>query len=216
MPTRFTNRREAGRYLAEKLMHFAQHSDALVLALPRGGVPVGYEIARILDIPLEIFLVRKLGVPGHDEYAMGAIASGGVVLVNEEVVRRLNIPDHEVEKVITRERMELARREGAYGLHGGDIRGRSVILVDDGLATGASMKVAVQAARQKEPRKVIVAVPVAPASSVPEFQELADEFICVLAPEFFSAVGEWYENFSQTSDAEVQELLAASAPSISR
>lgn len=208
MLERFNNRIEAGHSLAERLSHYRDKPGGIVLALPRGGVPVAYAVAHELRLPLDLFFVRKLGVPGHEEFAMGAIASGGVTLLNEDIVKQLHIPDSEVRYVIEREQRELRRREQAYGLHVPDnLEGRTVILVDDGLATGSTMKVAVQALRQRDPRYVIVAVPVAPASAAHEFRYLADEFVCVLEPQTFYAVGEWYEDFSQTTDEEVSAIL---------
>lgn len=206
---RFRDRRDAGRRLAIKLEPLFGKVD-LILALPRGGVPVGVEVAAHLHVPLHVFVVRKLGVPGHEEYAMGAIASGGSTVLNRAVVEQLGIPRPELEYVIERETLELARRERSYstGKQSFEINGRRIVLVDDGLATGSTMKVAVQAVAQQGAEKIVVAVPIAPASAREEFEEIADEFICVLEPETFYAVGEWYEDFRQTTDAEVQDLLA--------
>jgi predicted phosphoribosyltransferase len=181
-----------------------------VLALPRGGVPVAYEVAAALHAPLDVFLVRKLGVPGHEEYAMGAIASGGVRVLNEEVVQGLGIPRFRIEAAAAREEQELARRERAYR---GDrpppeVRGRTVILVDDGLATGASMRAAVMALRRLQPARIVVAVPTAAPETCEQMRGLADEVVCATTPEPFRAVGLWYEDFPQTSDEEVGALLA--------
>jgi predicted phosphoribosyltransferase len=209
MLKRFENRREAGRLLAKALGHYCGR-DVVVFALPRGGVPVGFEVAKEIGAPLHAFIVRKLGVPGYEEYAMGAMASGNAILLNEDVIQQLRIPDREVDAVIEAEKKELKRRQELYSQSAepGDLHDRIVILVDDGLATGSTMKVAVAAVRQQDPRHVIVAVPVAPASALSEFQTVADEFVCLLAPDVFYAVGQWYEDFSQTSDEEVRELLA--------
>ena len=211
MPRGYRDRREAGRRLAENLSAYANDPCVVVLALPRGGVPVGYEVAQALGAPLDVFLVRKLGMPGHEELAMGAIASGGVRVLNQRVLREVAIPRHEVDAVAAEEGRELARRERAYR---GDrpppeIRGKTVILVDDGLATGASMHAAVQALRQQGPRRVVVAVPVAAPETCEAFRAEVDEIVCAVTPELFYAVGLWYEDFSQTSDDEVRELLAA-------
>ena len=209
MLERFKNRIEAGQYLADRLSHHRDKPGGIILALPRGGVPVGYAVAQELRLPLDLFFVRKLGVPGHEEFAMGAIASGDVTLVNEDVVRQLQIPEREIHYVIEKEQHELHRRENKYGdrvPH--HLEGRTVILVDDGLATGSTMKVAVEALRQRDPRHIVVAVPVAPASAAHEFRHLADEFVCVLEPQVFYAVGEWYEDFSQTTDEEVSVILS--------
>ena len=209
MDRRFHDRSEAGRVLAEKLSDYADAPDVLVLALPRGGVPVAYEVARALRAPLDVFVVRKLGVPEHEELAMGAIASGGVRVVNEHVVRMLNIPDAAVDRVAALEGAELRRRERAYR---GDrpppsVRGRRVILIDDGLATGSTMRAAAAALRRQEPAEIVVAVPVSAEETCDEFRTEVDRVICAMTPEPFRAVGMWYEDFSQTTDAEVHELL---------
>jgi predicted phosphoribosyltransferase len=206
----FIDRADGGRRLAESLRHYAGRPDAIVLALPRGGVPVGYEVAHILDLPLDVFLVRKLGVPGHQELAMGAIASGGVLVLNPDVVVSLRIPAHVIDAVAARERPELERREREYrdDRSAPDVRGHTVILVDDGLATGSSMRAAVAAVRRQGAGRIVVAVPVGSPEACAEFRLEVDEFVCILAPEWFAAVGEWYEDFSQTSDEEVRELLA--------
>ena len=210
MSARFCDRREAGRFLARELAAYANRPDVIVLALPRGGVPVGYEIAQALHAPLDVFLVRKLGVPGHEEYAMGAIASGGVSVLNEEVVQRLGISPYQIETVAAREQRELERRERAYRGERPppEVSGRTVILVDDGLATGASMQAAVLALRRLQPARIVVAVPVAAPETCEQLREIADEVVCATTPEPFYAVGLWYEDFSQTSDEEVRALLA--------
>jgi putative phosphoribosyl transferase len=206
----FRDRAEAGRVLAEKLKAYANRPDVVVLALPRGGVPVAYEVARKLNAPLDVFLVRKLGVPGHTELAMGAIASGGVRVLNEDVVDYLRIPDETIDAVAAEELKELDRRERAYRGYDGapDVRGRTVILVDDGLATGSSMRAAVTALRERQPARIIVAVPVAARATCDEFRSQVDEIVCAVTPEPFRAVGLWYEDFSQTTDEEVRDLLA--------
>jgi predicted phosphoribosyltransferase len=211
--TRFRDRFEAGRVLASRLMKYAGRPDVLVLALPRGGVPVAYEVARALHAPLDVFLVRKLGVPGHEELAMGAIASGGVRVLNDEVVNVLRIPDEEIDAVAAEEERELGRREQAYrdGRPAPDVRGKVAILIDDGLATGSSMRAAVAALRQQRPARVVVAVPVGAAQTCAEFQDEADEAVCARTPEPFYAVGLWFEDFTQTTDEEVHELLQRAA-----
>jgi putative phosphoribosyl transferase len=210
---RFRDRTEAGRLLAGELTKYANRPDVIVLALPRGGVPVAYEVARALNAPLDVFLVRKLGLPEREELAMGAIASGGVRVLNEEVVRVLRVPDEVIEAVAAEEGEELRRRERLYR---GDrpppkVRGRTVILVDDGLATGSTMRAAVAALRQQHPARVVVAVPVGAPDTCAEFQEEADEVICARAPDPFYAVGLWYADFSQTTDEEVHDLLRRAA-----
>ncbi len=207
----FNDRRDAGRKLAGRLGAFANRRDVLVLALPRGGVPVGFEVARALDAPLDVFVVRKLGVPGYEELAMGALGSGGVRVLNEETVERLGIPAHLIEQATAREQTELARREALYreGRPAPDVRGKTVILVDDGLATGSTMRAAVEALRQQKPQSIAAAVPVAPAETCEELRNIADEVICAFTPEMLDGVGRWYRDFSQTSDEEVRELLAA-------
>ncbi len=208
MSVRFANRSEAGKALAKKLRHFAFHTEAIVLALPRGGVPVGYEIALALRIPLEVFVVRKLGVPRHEEYAMGAIASGGSYFINESVVSQLSIPSEDVQRVIQQESKEIVRREREYGVRGHwELSDETVILVDDGLATGSTMRAAVHALREQRPHAIVIAVPVAPLDAFREFQNEVDQIIALETPETFYAVGEWYENFEQTSDDEVRALL---------
>lgn len=209
----FRDRAEAGRALAGRLVGgFAGDPGVIVLALPRGGVPVAAEVARALGAPLDVLLVRKLGVPGREELAMGAIASGGVRVVNREVVGALRIAPEDFERVAREEAEELARREAAYrnDLPWPDLRGRAVILIDDGLATGSTMRAAVGAARSQGPRRVVVAVPTAAPSTCEELRTIADDCVCILTPEPFQAVGLWYEDFSQTTDAEVRALLDAS------
>ncbi|HEY3132428.1 MAG TPA: phosphoribosyltransferase [Acidobacteriota bacterium] len=203
------NRTEAGKLLATKLADYADRPDLLVLALPRGGVPVAFEVASALHAPLDVFLVRKLGVPGHEELAMGAIASGGVRVINNEVVDYLNVSRDVINSVAQKEQQELQRRESLYRSSRPlpDVRGKTVILVDDGLATGSSMRAAVLALRQRQPAKIVVAVPVAASSTCRELQAEADEVICAMTPEPFQAVGSWYQDFSQTTDAEVRALL---------
>jgi len=205
----FANRREAGVELASQLRQYAGRTDVVVLALPRGGVPVAYEVAEALDAPLDIFLVRKLGLPGHPELAMGAIASGGVRVLNEDVVRWYSVPERAIEAVAREEQAELERREREYrrGRPLIDLRGKTVILVDDGLATGSTMKAAVGAVRQHGPARVVVAVPVGAPAACEEFSDITDETVCARAPEPFSAVGQWYYDFSQTTDEEVRQLL---------
>jgi predicted phosphoribosyltransferase len=206
---RFDNRVDAGRQLAARLSAFAHRSDVVVLALPRGGVPVASEVAHQLNAPLDVFLVRKLGVPGHSELAMGAIACGGVRILSQDLIDQLGVPPTEVERVSTRERVELERRDRLY--RGGrdlpDLRGRIVILVDDGLATGATMEAAIVAVRQFQPARVVVAAPVGAAEACRRLQGIADDVVCAAMPEPFQAVGLWYEQFDQTSDEEVIALL---------
>ncbi|MEB3830896.1 phosphoribosyltransferase [Phormidium sp. CCY1219] len=205
----FRDRMHAGQVLARKLRQYANRSDVLVLGLPRGGVPVAYEVAREIDAPLDVFLVRKLGVPHHRELAMGAIASGGVRVLNEDVVNSLRVKQKAIDRVAAEEDKELKRREQAYrgNLPPLDLRDRTVILVDDGLATGASMHVAAIAARQQHPAKLIAAVPVGAPETCDRFRMEVDEIICAETPDPFLAVGVWYDNFSQTTDAEVRKLL---------
>jgi predicted phosphoribosyltransferase len=209
----YRDRLEAGQQLAEKLTRYDNRPDVLVLALPRGGVPVGFAVAEELHAPLDVLLVRKLGVPGHEELAMGAIASGGVRVLNEEVVNFLQIPVTVIDTVAAREQQELERRVLRYrsGRPPLDVHGRTVILVDDGLATGATMRAAVLALRQQQPAQIVVAVPVASSTVCHELEAVADEVVCAATPEPFYAVGLWYENFEQTSDAEVCDLLAQAA-----
>jgi len=205
----FRDRRDAGRQLASNLGTYKNKDDVIVLALPRGGVPVAYEVSKELGAPLDVFVVRKLGVPGHEELAMGAIASGGVLVVNESIVRSLGISRTIIDRVAAREQEELAAREREY--RGGhsmpDVRGRTVILVDDGLATGSTMRAAITAVRKQHPACVIVAVPVAAPTTCDELSREVDQILCLETPEPFYAVGSWYENFSQTSTEEIRELL---------
>jgi predicted phosphoribosyltransferase len=206
---RFLNRFDAGRQLATRLNAFAQRDDVVVLALPRGGVPVASEVARELNLPLDVFLVRKLGVPGHSELAMGAIASGGVRVLSEDLIDQLSVPRPEVERVSVRERLELERRDRLYrgDRQLPDLRGRTVILVDDGLATGATMEAAIVAVRQFQPARVVVAAPVGAVEACHRLKAIADDVVCASTPEPFQAVGLWYQQFDQTSDEEVISLL---------
>jgi putative phosphoribosyl transferase len=209
---RFRDREHAGRLLAERLEKHRGGPDLLVLGLPRGGVPVAFEVARALAAPLDVFVVRKLGVPGHEELAMGALASGGVRVLNEKVVAALGINDATIARAVAAENAELERRERAYRGDRGpvDATGRTVIVVDDGLATGSTMRAAALALRAQEPRQLIVAVPVAAEQTCNEFRGAVDEIVCALTPEPFHAVGLWYDDFAPTSDAEVRELLKES------
>ncbi len=212
MNFRFRDRVEAGRLLADKLEAYAGRGDVVVLGLPRGGIPVAFEVARKLGVPLYPFFVRKLGVPGHEELAMGALASGGICCLNASVIDSLGIPGKTVDKVIARERQELQRREQA--LHDQpppDLRGRVVILIDDGLATGASMRAAVMAARGRNPARIVVAVPVAAEQTVQDFESEDHEIVCVQAPRRLEGVGQWYDDFSQTTDEEVRGILMEGA-----
>jgi predicted phosphoribosyltransferase len=206
---RFAGRREAGRILAGQLAHYAG-ANPLVLALPRGGVPVAYEVARALGAELDVMLVRKLGFPGQPELAMGAIASGGVRVLNDEVVRYLAVPPQVIDRVAAREQEEMERRRRLYRPGSGElnVRGRTVILVDDGLATGSTMRAAARAARTLGAERVVIAVPVATREACTELAEDADEVVCTVTPEPFYAVGAWYQDFSQVSDEEVIDLLA--------
>lgn len=209
---RFANRRQAGIALARSLSRYGHRADVVVLALPRGGVPVGHEVAHAIAAPLDVFVVRKLGVPGHRELAMGAIASGGVRVLNQPVIRACRVSPAAIEEVTVEEVRELARREHAY--RGArppiDIKGKSVILIDDGLATGSTMKAAVQAARLLSPARIIVAVPVGATETCHDLAESADEIVCLYTPASFEAVGQCYLDFSETSDDEVRSLLADS------
>jgi predicted phosphoribosyltransferase len=206
----FRDRREAGRALAEQLRKYAGRDDVVVLALPRGGVPVAYEVARALGAPLDVFLVRKLGVPGQEELALGAIATGGTRVLNREMVEQLRIRPESLDAIDAKERRELERRERAYrgDRPPPDLTGRTVILVDDGLATGSTMLAAVQAVRQYDPARVVIAVPVADPGVCASLEQFADEVVCARTPAPLRAVGLWYEEFSQTTDQEVRELLA--------
>jgi predicted phosphoribosyltransferase len=216
MAARYRDRTHAGRELASKLVEYGGHPDVIVLALPRGGVPVAFEVAQALRAPLDVFVVRKLGVPGHEEYALGAIATGGVRVVDERVVRATGVTREQLEAVTAAEQRELERRERQYR---GDrlppnVAGRTVILVDDGLATGSTMRAAVEALRQESAARVVVAVPIAPPETCDAFRDIADDIVCARTPEPFYAVGLWYEDFSQTSDEEVRELLERAAREI--
>ena len=209
MLTQFHDRKEAGKLLAAKLTAFAYKQDVIVIALPRGGVPVGFEIAQALHVPLDVIVVRKLGVPGQEELAMGAIATGNVRILNNDVVQFLSIPNELIDKIASNEQHELERRERLYrgDSPAYDISGRTVILVDDGIATGATMNAAVAAIKQRQPSGIIIAVPTAAPSTCDEFAMEVDDLVCVIRPEPFIAVGYWYRQFSQTSDDEVRRLL---------
>lgn len=209
MAQRFQNRREGGILLAKHLAAYADRPDVVVLALPRGGVPVGYEVAKALHAPLDVFVVRKLGAPGQEELAMGAITTGGVRLLNDQVVASLEISEREIAAVAAKEEKELERRERLYraGRAAPDVGGRTVILVDDGIATGTTMRVAIAALKKQKPARLVVAVPVAPFSTCEEMKPEVDEFVCLLSPEWFVAISPWYEEFLQTSDEEVCDLL---------
>jgi putative phosphoribosyl transferase len=209
----YRDRVEAGKRLAERLADYADRPDVLVLALPRGGVPVAFEVARALRVPLDIFLVRKLGVPGHEELAMGAIATGGVRVLNEDVVSYLRVPGEVIDAVAADELRELERRERTYrgDRPAPDVAGKTVILVDDGLATGSTMRAAAAALRRQQPARIVVAVPVSAPQTCDEYRMGVDEIVCAVTPEPFHAVGQWYADFSQTTDEEVRELLARAA-----
>jgi putative phosphoribosyl transferase len=213
MTYQFVDRAEAGELLAARLTHYAGRQHTIVLALPRGGVPVAFEIARALSAPLDVFLVRKLGLPGQQELAMGAIATGGVRVLNKEVVECFAIPQRIIDTVARQEQQELERRERLYrgDRPAPEVRGMTVILVDDGLATGSSMRAAIAALKKLEPGRIVVAVPVAPRSTVEELGKDVDEVVCVLTPEPFDGVGRWYRDFSQTTDQEVRILLDRAA-----
>jgi predicted phosphoribosyltransferase len=208
----YPNRSEAGKYLAAKLTSYADREDVLVLALPRGGVPVAFEVAKELRAPLDIFLVRKLGLPGHEELAIGAIATGGVRVLNDDVVDYLGISDDLIDSIAAKELAELERRERAYrgNRREPDVRGKTVILVDDGLATGSTMRAAASALRRQDPARIVVAVPVSAPQTCDEYKMGVDEIICAATPERFYGVGRWYRDFSQTTDKEVRELLERS------
>ncbi|KTD70908.1 phosphoribosyltransferase [Legionella tucsonensis] len=205
----YDDRYQAGRVLVDSLKNYAKRTDVIVLALPRGGVPVGYEIANKLSLPLDIFIVRKLGVPGHEELAMGAIASGGITILNDEIVNLLHISTEAIDKIQKSEQEELLRRERVYRgkKPSPELLGKTIILVDDGIATGYTMRAAIAALKQKKPAKLIVAIPVAARSTCAEIAPLVDELICPMRPVNFYAVGLWYDNFSQTTDEEVMQLL---------
>ena len=205
----FLNRAEAGRRLAKLLLEYRGQKDVLVLAIPRGGVPVAFQVAKELEVPLDVFVVRKLGVPGHEELAFGAIASGGIRYRDSEMIEAAKISEAEIESISAKETRELERREGAYrgGRAALAVKGRTVILVDDGIATGASMEVAIMAVRRMRPARIIVATPVAPVSTCRRLDRDVDGIVCVHVPVSFSAIGEFYEDFSQVSDEEVKDLL---------
>jgi putative phosphoribosyl transferase len=211
----FRDRTDAGQLLAVRLARYAGRSDTVVLGLPRGGVPVAFEVAKALEAPLDVFMVRKLGVPGQEELAIGAAATGRIRVLNEALIRALGISEGTIESVAAEEERELLRREQLYRPDSmpRQLKGKTVILVDDGLATGSTMHVAVVALRRQEPGRLVVAVPVAAVSSCEEFKDDVDEIVCARTPEPFYSVGEWYDQFSQTSDEEVQDLLRrASSP----
>lgn len=205
----YNDRKEAGQILAKHLQAYAGRKDVIVLGLPRGGVPVAYEIATALSLPLDVFIVRKLGVPSHDELAMGAIASGGVIVYNDEIIQNLQIDSPAIQKVIQSEKKELRRRESSYRSNRPPLNvvGKTVILVDDGIATGATVRAAIKGLRTLQPAAIVVAVPVAAKSICVEFSALCDQFVCPLCPVHFNAVGSWYRVFGQTSDEEVRGLL---------
>jgi len=208
----FRDRHEAGKRLAARLVRYRNRPDVLVMAIPRGGVPVAYEVAKALAVPLDVIVVRKLGLPGQQELAMGAIASGGVRVLNEDVVRALRIPERTIDSVAALETAGLERRERSYRGErpAEDPTGRTVILVDDGLATGSSMQAAIAALRARGAASIVVAVPVGPPSTCLEISRLADELVCLKHPAFFAAVGEWYADFNPTTDDEVRQLLESS------
>jgi putative phosphoribosyl transferase len=208
----FRDRAEAGRMLARELERYRGEPGLIVLALPRGGVPVGFELAQALGAPLDVFVVRKIGVPYHEELAMGALASGGVLLLNEQLIDYYNINRTDVDRVIHKEQAELERREKLYRDDRPliDVKGKTVILVDDGLATGSTMRAAVEALRKEGPERIVVGVPVASPETCDEFRDVADDIVCAVTPEPFYAVGVWYDDFSQTTDDEVRELLSHS------
>jgi putative phosphoribosyl transferase len=217
MAAYYRDRTDAGRQLATELPGYAGRPDVIVLALPRGGVPVAFEVASALRAPLDVFIVRKLGVPGHEEYAMGAIATGGVRVLDEKVIRAAGVTRADLEAVTASEERELARRERRY--RGDrppvDVAGRTAILVDDGLATGSTMRAAVAALREERAARVVVAVPIAPPETCDAFRDIVDDIVCARTPEPFYAVGLWYDDFSQTTDDEVRDLLARTTPAAS-
>jgi putative phosphoribosyl transferase len=210
MQYKYKNRHDAGKQLAEYLTAYRNQDDTIVLALPRGGVPVAYEVAKFLSAPLDVCIVRKLGVPWYEELAMGAIAMDGTIVWNKSVVEQSSLSQTEIDKVVNKEQEEIKRREFKYrgDRHFPDLTNKKIILVDDGIATGATMKVAIEALRKKNPAEIIVAVPVAALDSLKEISSLADTVVCAMQPRNFGAVGEWYEDFTQTSDAEVHELIS--------
>jgi putative phosphoribosyl transferase len=206
---RFRDRTEAGQLLAQRLSKYVGRDDVVVLALPRGGVPVAAEIAKAIHAPLDVFLVRKIGVPGHEELAMGAVATGNVRVLHADLVHALQISESVIESATAKELQELARREGLYRAYPSapDVRGKTVVLVDDGLATGATMHAAVAALKQHEPAHIVIAVPVAPSETCDEFRAEVDEVVCAETPESFEAVGLWFENFAQLTDDDVRAIL---------
>ena len=216
----FKDRRDAGRKLAQKLIDYSAQADVLIVALPRGGVPVGYEISRALSAPLDIFLVRKLGVPSHPEYAMGAIASGGVRVLNEDVIRTLGISDSEIALTAAEEERELNRRQRSYRQGAGELphtlSGQTIILVDDGMATGATTEAAAIALRSRNPAELILAVPVASVDACNKLRKKVDRLVIIATPEPFGAVGAWYEDFGQTTDEEVIDILSKARHAVSQ
>ena len=214
----FVNRTEAGRKLAKLLSGYADRDDVIVLGVPRGGVPVAFEIARALKAPLDVFLVRKLGAPGHEELAMGAIASGGIRVLDRETIDALGVSELDIEATTAREQKELQRRERVY--RGGraplELHGKTVIVVDDGIATGSSMRAGIKALRHMKPARIVVAVPVAPESTCGRLQREVDELVCLDTPELFYAIGQFYEDFSQVTDEEVQRLLRQATEPMAR
>jgi predicted phosphoribosyltransferase len=213
----FKDRRDAGRVLGGYLQNYANKKNAVILALPRGGIPVAYEIAKALNLPLDVFIVRKIGVPGREELAMGAIASGDIVILNEDVINALKIPKEIIDSVINKENAELKRRESLYRKDSRiDIENKTVILVDDGLATGASMKAAVKALKKLNPGKIVIAVPTSSPETCTSMEKEVDEIICAFTPEIFRGVGEWYLDFSQTGDEEARELLQKAHENINK
>jgi predicted phosphoribosyltransferase len=212
----FRDRREAGRKLAHELAAYANRTDVLVLALPRGGVPVAYEVARALNVPMDIYVVRKLGVPGHEELAMGAIAPNGVRVLNQDILQKLQVPPEAIDTVARAELQELQRREHAYrgGRLAPTLRGHTVILIDDGLATGASMRAAIAGVRAQNPAQIVIAVPTAALETCEALAPLVDKVICANTPEPFDGVSRWYDDFAQITDEDVHTLLEASHPSI--
>ena len=205
----FRDRIDAGRQLAKRLLQYFSLEDAVVLGIPRGGIPVAFEVAQALHLPLDILVVRKLGAPGQSELAVGAIASGGVRILNDELIRALDISSDDLASITARETTELQRRQQRYRgeRQAIPIQGKTVILVDDGMATGSSMLAAIAAVRQLQPKKVVVATPVAPSSAQDQVRRVADEFVCVLSPDWFFGISEFYQDFGQTEDSEVRELL---------
>lgn len=214
----YSNRIEAGQELARRLERYANRPDVIVLGLPRGGVPVAFEVARALNAPLDVFLVRKLGMPGQEELAMGALASGGVRILNDDLIRRFHVPESMVEAVAAKEERELQRREREYRGTSAPlpVAGMTAILVDDGLATGASLRAAAAALKRLGPARIVAAVPVGSAETCAELEDVVDEVVCAETPEPFRAVGNWYEDFSQTTDEEVRRLLAQGRESTDR